>query len=65
MDLVRDWYVCRLCGHGFSPVDTALGIEEIGHKVTPEMAARIAYVGQMASSFETRVNALATCWELP
>ena len=48
----RNWYVCRSCGEGFSPVDVMLGLDEIGHKVTPEMAVKIAYAGQMAPSFE-------------
>jgi len=50
--LHRDWYVCRLCGEGFSPLDSLLGMEQIGHKMTPEMAAKIAYVGQFSSSFK-------------
>ncbi len=29
-----------------------LGLDEVGHKTTPEMAAKIAYAGQMAPSFE-------------
>lgn len=54
----RDWYVCRTCGEGFSPVDTMLGLDEVGHKMTPEMAAKVAYAGQMAPSFETAAQGL-------
>lgn len=44
--------MCRPCGEGFSPLDSLLGMEQIGHKMTPEMAAKIAYVGQFSSSFK-------------
>jgi len=33
-------------------MDTMLGINRVGHKMTPEMATKIAYVGQMSPSFE-------------
>lgn len=54
----RDWYVCRTCGEGFSPVDTMLGLGKTGHKMTPEMAAKVAYAGQMAPSFEAAQQGL-------
>lgn len=54
----RDWYVCRTCGKGFSPVDTMFGLDEISHKMTPEMAAKVAYAGQMAPSFEAAEEGL-------
>jgi hypothetical protein len=59
INIYRDWYVCRSCGKGFSPIDTLLGADEIGHKMTPTMAAKIAYMGQFATSFE----AAAECFE--
>lgn len=55
----RNWYVCRPCGKGFSPIDDLLGIEQTEHKTTPEMAVKIAYVGQFAPSFESA----AKCFE--
>lgn len=58
IEVYRDWYFCRSCGKGFSPVDTMLGLDEIGHKITPEMAAKIAYAGQMAPSFEAAEQSL-------
>lgn len=51
--------MCRPCGDGFSPLDSLLGIEQIGNKVTPDMAAKIAYVGQFSSS----IKDAAECFE--
>lgn len=48
----RNWYHCRYCTEGFSPLDAMLGMDVVGHKVTPEMAVKIAFAGQMAPSFE-------------
>lgn len=58
VEVHRNWYVCRTCGKGFSPVDTMLGLDEVGHKMTPEMAAKVAYAGQMAPSFEAAEQGL-------
>jgi transposase-like protein len=35
-----------------------LGLDEVGHKMTPEMAAKVAYAGQMAPSFEAAEQGL-------
>lgn len=56
VEVQRDWYVCRPCGKGFSPVDALLGMEQTQHKMTPEMATKIAYVGQFAPSFESAAH---------
>lgn len=48
----RNWYHCRFCGQGFNPLDAMLGMDLVGHKVTPEMAAKIAFAGQNAPSFK-------------
>lgn len=56
--MYRDWYFCRSCGTGFSPLDTMLGLDQVGHKMTPEMAAKLAFAGQMAPSFETAQQSL-------
>jgi hypothetical protein len=56
--LYRDWFFCRSCGKGFSPLDTKLGLDQVGHKMTPEMAAKLAFAGQMAPSFETAQQSL-------
>ena len=52
IDFRRNWFHCRFCGQGFNPLDIMLDLEFVGHKVTPEMTAKIAYAGQNAPSFE-------------
>jgi|GEM_PF-3808006 len=49
MTIPRDWFVCRPCGTGFSPVDTALGIEEIGHKVYSAQSCVVILFWRIAS----------------
>ena len=44
---------------GFNPLDAMLGMNIVGHKVTPEMAVKIAFAGQMAPSFEAAEQGFA------
>lgn len=57
LDIERDYYFCRFCHEGFSPID--IEIELLGeHKVTKDMADRITYAGQVAMSFEKSAEIL-------
>ena len=52
IEYTRDYYYCRECKHGESPLDEMLGIGGQPHKITKKLMEEIAFYGQNQSSFD-------------
>jgi len=52
VEIKRDYYYCRHCGYGETPLDARLGIDEMKHGLTDEMRVEAAFYGQNQSSFD-------------
>ena len=51
LEISRDYYYCRECGHKEIPLDEKLNLTELPHKMTKEMMLETAFYGQNQSSF--------------
>ena len=51
LEILRDYYYCRDCGHSEVPLDEKLDLTELQHKMTKELMLEVSYYGQNQSSF--------------
>jgi hypothetical protein len=51
LEITRDYYYCRECGHSECPLDELLELTGLPHKITTELMLETAYYGQNQSSF--------------
>ena len=51
LDILRDYYYCRNCGHSEVPLDEKLNLTELPYKMTKEVMLEVAFYGQNQSSF--------------
>jgi hypothetical protein len=51
LEIRRDYYYCRSCGYGESPLDETLLVSELPYKMTKELMVEVAFYGQNQNSF--------------
>jgi len=51
LEILRDYYYCRSCGHSEVPLDETLGLTGLEHKMTREVMLEVSFYGQNQSSF--------------
>jgi len=51
LEIKRDCYYCRTCGHSEVPLDERLNLAGLPHKMTRELMLEVSFYGQNQSSF--------------
>ena len=51
LDILRDYYYCRECGHSEVPLDEKLNLIGLPYKMTKEVMLEVSFYGQNQSSF--------------
>ena len=51
LDILRDYYYCRDCGHSEVPLDEKLKLSGLPYKMTKEVMLGVSFYGQNQSSF--------------
>jgi len=51
LEIKRDYYYCRSCGHKEIPLDESIGLSRLPYKMTTELMLETAYYCQNQSSF--------------